>query len=306
MQYMKRFYGGAIVLLIFLSMVACAMEDMDGKIVDDGEFVAKLQDIRSGVLLIDRSGSMTTVRSATGNTRCVDALTMAREKVQRFFRDLGGLRIAIWTFQDSGVTPLHAGYITSEAAALSYVDSLSPTGCSGYTPLAEAMCRAVDGKPASVVTLSPLPGYLAILTDGGENNSDVCNGPLGDIFTAGTWPNQVYFKIFGKVVNVDTSYWIPDTVLNFTGQSRESDLPESDLPESDLIDIELGTAARPVVNNSTCANENQCESHLFYHIQSNIGGTYGVVRDSDDDYPCSYGQCPPPKPPGPSGEPPEW
>ena len=256
----------------------------------NGDFDAQAISYQHGVLLVDRTGSMMGIRSATGNRRCQDAIVQAKEKVERFFNALNGQGVAIWGFRNSTISPFHPGYL-NEARALDLLDNLDPNGCHGSTPLAEAMCNAADGV-AGAVSLSPKPGYLHVATDGGENNSSgACSGPSGHVYEAGTWQFKVRRKIaIAGIVPVDVAYWVEPTVLRSLDIDPETGEPRTVIQSDPTAQF-------------TCRRRAECESSLWAALSADTGGDYEVVTDTDTDYPCSFGNCPAPKNPDTGLEP---
>lgn len=155
------------------------------------------------VVLLDRTGSMTTTR-ATGNTRCSDALTLAKSDVASFFStnsNSTGASAAIWTFSSSS-TNLTGGFV-NQATAMAALNGLTPEGCTGSTALADAICDASDALIANFPNSSPLNMFLAISSDGGENSSSgACSGTSTTSttppFDAGSWQNKVLAKVQGQ------------------------------------------------------------------------------------------------------------
>lgn len=262
-----------------VSMTGCAADVAP----DETESVSTAEQAlfaHRGVLLIDRTGSMLQTRTSTGNSRCKDALTQAEEAVNEFFAPptpSTGNSLAIWTFTNSSVTKV-TGYV-NKTSALNAVRNLSPTGCSGSTPLADSLCQATD----ELAALSPKPNALHVSTDGDENNSTgVCSGPWGDIFTPGTWQYKVRERVFNAGLKLSTRFWIAPTTLDLVPR----------------IDVETGRPKPPGLPSTNisaiCSTSAQCEHLLFSTLADDTGGTYGVVKDNNTQYPCQYGQCPVP------------
>ena len=158
-------------------------------------------------VVLDRTGSMDAFRS-TGNTRCADALTLAVDDISDFEADHPGGFVTVWTFAGSSPVNLTGGF-ADPADAKAIINALSPTGCSGSTPLAEAMCAAAD-QIATVGVPAP-DKLLAVSSDGGENNSSgECAGPSSFSTTApydlGSWQNKVHAKLAGQSI-VLARFW---------------------------------------------------------------------------------------------------
>jgi hypothetical protein len=160
------------------------------------------------LVLLDRTGSMIAVRS-NGRTRCRDALELAVQDVVSFFGTNPGSSVSIWTFAGSAPTDLSGGFV-DQATALAVLNSLSPEGCAGSTPLAEAMCAASDELSASFPMNSPASLFLAVSSDGGENNSSgECAGfssASGPPYDPGSWQQKVRDKLLGQSVAL-TRFW---------------------------------------------------------------------------------------------------
>jgi hypothetical protein len=283
-----------------------------------------------GILLVDTTSSMNTIRPSTGNTRCEDAKTMARGMITDFFdpTKYDGDGIAIWGFtndptESDDVQPTITGYYSDAVSAKNAVNALS---CQGNSPLADALCKGVNGD-GETFTINPMLDYLFILTDGVENNSDgPCEGPSGSSGTMGTWQYNVIQEMLATGIRVDTRYWVnptllesPDSIDSFAAAEDEPFDPS--LEELQLVaDIEelpqakldqLVAANDPAANDTDAKCDVTCEElALFEQIAKASGGTWGVVKDDDANYPLEdtvdpvTGPVhPDPKPPvTPSGE----
>jgi von Willebrand factor type A domain len=133
------------------------------------------------LLLIDRSGSMQTVRS-DGRTRFQTAIDRAKEYVEasaslpRHF--------AVWSFEGTSYYR-HQGFTQDVSATLSTLNSLRVG--SGVTPLALAACAAVDEIKAyrpSVIARKKLR-----LGSDGEENSTPSNTQCAGPNSSTTYPN---------------------------------------------------------------------------------------------------------------------
>ena len=158
--------------------------------------------VRSMVVLVDASGSMTALRSSDGLTRFEGAQNRTRDWVNTFSGLQGSLEVAVFTFQnDATALPRTSGFVTP-AAAIAAIESLPGPG--GLTPLAGSLCDAV-----SLLVSRNTPGnrILVLGSDGLENNTPSvhpCFGPSSttDVvpYTAGSWQNLVYTQAVGSVV----------------------------------------------------------------------------------------------------------
>jgi hypothetical protein len=258
-----------------------------------------------GILLFDTTSSMNTVRPSTGNTRCVDGKTMARGMINDFFdpTKYDGDGIAIWGFTNDpsssdDVQPTITGYYNDAVSAKNAVNALS---CQGSSPLADAMCKGVNGD-GETFTINPMLDHLFIVTDGVESNSDgPCEGPSGSSGTMGTWQYNVIQEMLATGIRVDARYWVnptllesPDSIDSFAAVEDEPFDPS--LEELQLVaDIEelpqarldqLMAANDPAAGDTDAKCDVTCEElALLEQLAKMSGGTWGVVKDDDTHYP---------------------
>lgn len=289
-----------------------------------------------GVLLFDTTSSMNTVRSSTGNTRCYDGKTMARGMINDFFNParFNGDGLAIWGFTNNpyandDVQPTLTGYYSDAASAITAVNALS---CAGSTPLADALCKGVNGD-GETFTISPMLDMMFIVTDGLENNSNgACSGPSGSTTTPGTWQYNVLAEMLSTGIRVDTRYWVNPTALaapasidSFAAAEDEPFDPSleelqiaADIEElsPEKIDQLLGAnanaaagAEEPGAEAGGAVVQPDCdvtcqELGLFEAMALQSGGTWGVVKDDDVHYPVEDTVDPPTGPVHPAEAPP--
>ncbi|HYO74117.1 MAG TPA: VWA domain-containing protein [Archangium sp.] len=251
------------------SLQAIALGDVRGEVGQKAQLVVAertfgapsmvtLAGNRYGMILIDRTGSMMQQRS-TGNSRCKDALIQARGALTEFFGTaVGGTHMAVWTFTNSAVTKLTPTYVGKDDA-LAALNSLDPSGCSGSTPLADAMCWVADDMQA----LEPKPTLLHVATDGYENNSyGECSGPSGSYTTPGTWQNKVLTRLTAAKVRARVDFWVAQTTLELAPGNQANTL-------------------------TTCSSVEQCEEQFFAALAEQTGGEYHRVKDNNTAYPCT-------------------
>lgn len=282
-----------------------------------------------GILLVDVTGSMNAVRVATGNTRCHDARTMAQGVIAEFFDParISGDGLAVWAFTNDSandddndgdpgeaddVQPVAVGYYTDEASATAAIAGLT---CGGSTPLADAMCKALNGD-GETFTLSPLPDQLFILTDGTDDSSDgPCSGLSGSTTTPGSWQSKVFAEMTATGVTVDTRYWIdpihllsPESVDSFAIDQEPGEPPSSGLPlvadagdpSAAMVDqLADGAPNGEPITQQGC--DDSCEElALCTAMADESGGSCGVVSDDSNSYPLDdcidphEGPVPPP------------
>ncbi|AKF85500.1 hypothetical protein MFUL124B02_13215 [Myxococcus fulvus 124B02] len=224
---------------------------------------------RYGLILIDRSGSMNTVRSSTNNTRCYDSVKQAGIELEKLFDPSGADRthVAVWTFTGTEITKrttAPVGKVEAQAA----IDLLKNETCAGDTPLAESMCFAIDYLSA----LDPgFATYLYIGTDGYENSSDgPCTGPSGNVTDLASWHGKVFKKANDSLVKTSTSFWVSST------------------------DLELAPGQPQALARTCSATERKiCDEQLFNKLATGSGGEYRRAVDTNTSYPCaSSGSCP--------------
>ncbi len=213
------------------------------------------------LILLDRTGSMTVTRPSTGNTRCEDALALAQQDLADFVATRpAGSWVAVWTFADDAPSDLTGGFVDPSLAAAALA-ALSPTGCSGLTPLAEALCAA--GDPFAGLGAGVSDRQLAVSSDGEENNSSgPCAGPSsggGPPWDPGSWQERVETRLTGLAV-VQARYWGSVTESGF---DRERRVPRTEGLVSDAA--------------------------FFEHLAVVTGGTFQNVGDGDPLPPPFFG-----------------
>lgn len=280
-----------------------------------------------GILLIDTTSSMTTVRSSTGNTRCYDAKVMAESIINDFFDPSGidGDGLAVWGFVNTtqttdDVQPAMTDYFTDAASA---IDSLAGFSCAGgSTPLADAMCKGLNGDGETFI-IDPMLDWLFILTDGFENSSDgPCAGPSGSTETPGTWQYNVIGQMAATGIRVSVRYWLYPELAWDVGTidaladgdhdpSTEELLLVADVEElpSSTVDALMaaadGTSAAEAPQPTA---EQDCDSTcqelaMFEVLAVESGGSWGIVTDDDPNYPRTDAIDPDTGPVHPSPEP---
>ena len=199
-------------------------------------------------VVIDRTGSMTV--GSTSVDRCTAAEQRAISTIQDFQNRHPSGRVMVMTFAGNSSNTLTSGYV-APADAINAVNSAGP--CSGLTPLADAICTAIDSLEQNAA-----PGTikeLAFLTDGGENNSfGVCSGPSSVSSTApydpGSWHANVRNRALAGDVTVTVDYY---------GSTVRT------------IDIETGEQIRALV----------LDTDFFEELANATGGVYTFFDDSE-------------------------
>ncbi len=310
-----------LISVLVLAAAGCSVSNDDAGAIDGvtdvpdrptNELVDPVDPTRDGggygILIFDTTSSMNTIRDATGNTRCYDAQIMAHGIINTFFDPDGkdGDGIAIWAFANNGsntddVQPTSTGYYSDAASAIAAVNSLT---CLGTTPLADALCKGLNGD-GETFTINPMLDEMFILTDGYEDASNgVCSGPSGSLFTPGTWQNNVLLEMFATGIRVDVRYWVnptillqPETVDSFTFGEEEpydpfaeeleivADVEGVPLGQFDQLQGEPGAAAGGHHEGMGICGVACRELALFEEMAVESGGSWGVVADDDNRYP---------------------
>ncbi|MEM9452895.1 MAG: hypothetical protein AAGF11_01865 [Myxococcota bacterium] len=282
-----------------------------------------------GILLVDVTGSMNATRVATGNTRCHDSRTMAQGVIAEFFDParISGDGLAIWAFtndsandddndgdpgESDDVQPTSVGYYTDEATATAAIAGLT---CGGSTPLADAMCKALNGD-GETFTLSPLPDQLFILTDGVDDNSNgPCAGISGSTTTPGSWQSKVFAEMTSTGIVVDTRYWIDpihllslESIDSLATEAGPNEPPPPELPLVADAGDPLAATGDPLVEgapNGQPIAQQGCDAScqelaLCTAMAEESGGSCGIITDNSTAYPLDdcmdplEGPVPPP------------
>ena len=132
---------------------------------------------RTMVVLIDASGSMTTIRPSDSKTRFNKAKEEAYSRVGSVQSNGGLSGVAVYVFHGTGITQHTTGGVGPFGAFVSPADAQDIilnhlTVTSDLTPLAGSLCDTID-----IARHSGTPGvtamrFLEVYSDGGENNTD--------------------------------------------------------------------------------------------------------------------------------------
>lgn len=212
------------------------------------------------VVLLDRTGSMQALR-ASGVTRCSDALTMARLDVESFFvrhPEATGSSLAVWVFGND-VVNLSGGFV-DQASALAVLDELDPEGCTGTTPLADALCEASDALVQTFPNAQREELFMAVSSDGGENDSSgACAGPDSEAetppYSDGSWQNNVFAKLTAQNI-IDIRFW------------------------DDFASVTRSTPVTREGKRSRVANKAVSDTSFFRTLAGATGGSFTLVNDN--------------------------
>lgn len=176
-----------------------------------------------GCIVLDRTGSMMEPYNFDHTkTKCEVALASAKIDVNSFFTKYPAGLMKVWTFAGSSPTDETGAYVT-KASAMSVLNPISPTGCTGMTPLADAICDAANDFPYGVNL------EMYVQTDGEENNSNgPCSGPHSQSETppydTGSWQHKAWATVIGQEI-FNVKYWFD--VAKSGGIDTETGKPRS-------------------------------------------------------------------------------
>lgn len=240
-----------------------------------GQLAQALTTVDKGIILIDRTGSMMMPR-ANGHSRCADALKMAETAVNEFFYGYGGASVAVWTFNGASTVHLTSNYV-SPTDAITAIKSLYPEGCNDVTPLADALCLAVDELGVYAAANPTAKYHLITETDGEENSSmGPCAGDSSALGNPSSWRSKVALRVMLKApsANLKTTFGHFD---------------QNELIMARKVDPETGKAI--VHSDSDVAGRN-LDYDTFLNLAESTDGVYDRMADYDTQYECTFGKCP--------------
>ena len=235
---------------------------------------------RTMVVLLDATGSMQTLRSDNGLSRFDQAKLDAADRVLKKSRETEGLsKVAVYKFFGTGmvlestsspdgfVTPFEAGNVIMAA-----------TVTSDLTPLAGAMCAAVDVARTSG-TGATTTRFLEVFSDGAENNTigPPCAGPFSVAlntapFDSGpppSWQNLVWTRTTNPLPAIQVD---PTLYHDETGAFAASAL-------ANVETAKLAALGRPQARAVTLAAA-ATDADLFAALAADTGGTFTEVVDT--------------------------
>ena len=235
---------------------------------------------RKMLVLVDASGSMSTTR-ADAATRFAAAKIRAQKKiVEHAASGLDG--VAVYTFSDITSTLQTAGFVDTTTAfnAVGALDLATVGG--GNTPLAGAVCDAVDVLVAQTATLR----ILELASDGEENftpTTHPCFGPASTDstppYSAGSWQNKVYNKVAdaanGMIVQIDL--FDPGPVVGTAALAAAASDPEAQVTAKTRL---VAAAAAAAVGDGP-----PTLTDFFTQIALVSGGRLTVIEDTSPTLP---------------------
>jgi hypothetical protein len=226
---------------------------MNGRIVVAGLVAALVSVIGSNaaladrkmVVLIDASGSMSTVRT-DGFTRFETAKARAKSKIAEQKAIDATTTFSVYTFSDVSSTPQTAGFVTATTAntAIDGLDLLTVGG--GITPLAGSVCDAVDVLVATGATTK----VLQLASDGEENSTpatNICAGPFSTDpsppYSGGSWQNKVLNYAGDNGINVQIELFDPGPIVTLAARAAAARDPEAQLTARTKLITAIAAAA---------------------------------------------------------------
>lgn len=171
----------------------------------------------------------------------------------------------------SAPVSLTRGFVAPDVAlaqlqALAATDDALTSSCNGLTPLADTMCTALDSLVAGFS--DPFDTrVMKIITDGGENSSDLdlpttCDAsvPFGDPGYESSWISNTFVKFATSPATRLDSIMFTDLFLDGTRADRTE---------------KQGTVSR-------AARLSEAETNLLVSLAINSGGTAELLDSTDD------------------------
>lgn len=130
-----------------------------------------------GTVIIDQSVSMNKLR-ADNVSRCEVAINLANQAVREFFDELSGKKLNIKIFGSKGKLKSITNGFASRSESMQALAGLSKVCNLGLTALGDAICSSIDELRSYAVRVQGHQRNLTIfvMTDGLENDSEVCGG----------------------------------------------------------------------------------------------------------------------------------
>jgi len=210
----------------------------------------------------------------SGEIRCKSAWMDVNSEIGDFFlANPAGSSLAVWTFVGTESMELTNGFGDQDAARA----ALSPLGdipCANHTPLAEAVCDAVDALVAAFPGMPAAQLQVSITSDGLETRSDgPCAGDR-DLFP------PLGYSPSGTMCPDPTNPGDPEAFLTGSWQQRVCDhaignavvlakLWDQGSQAASAIDSETGLAITPAV-----------PDEIFFTALANAsGGAFTLIDD---------------------------
>jgi len=232
---------------------------------------------RKMLVLIDASGSMSTVR-ADAQTRFDAAKARALDQIG-VQAGIGLDAVAVYTFSDTTSTLQTVGGFVDPNIAITAITGLDLfTVGGGNTPLAGAMCDAVDALHAVTATEK----ILEVASDGEENftpNTNLCFGPFSTDpnppYSVGSWQNLVYNKVAGAGIAVQIDLFDAGPIDGFAAR-----LTAMTDPEGALTARTRAVSAFSMMAAAAAGDGPPTLSDFFTQIALVSGGRLTVIEDT--------------------------
>lgn len=235
------------------------------------------------VVLLDATGSMQAIRPDNMRTRFAQSLLDAEDRVNTVAGQVEGLsKVAVYKFFGTGTelqtpSPDGTGFVSPFDAILKI---RAATVTDELTPLAGAMCSAVDAARASGTVPTTTTRFLEVFSDGVENNTTLppCAGPFSVVlniapFDTGSWQNLVFVRTTNPLpeVTVEPTLYRDETGTFAFAKSAAADLEGAKLaalgrPQQSAFAVGLAAPAT--------------DADLFAALAAATGGRFVEVVDT--------------------------
>ncbi|MBQ4835260.1 MULTISPECIES: VWA domain-containing protein [Pseudoalteromonas] len=218
-----------------------------------------------GILFLDRSGSMMTLRPDK-QSRCAYSKQQAISKATKFFLDssINGQKLNVKTFSSGGqIQSITNGFVDFTGAFMA-LQQLDGEGCRGATALAEAMCDGADELRTNFSVEASRGALLRVYgsSDGDENASPVthCGGA--------NWQANVTAKYLMELPQVQFNA----TIYTGTVQS---------IAMSDKLNAAIANDLPAYAMSPNTYTKNVPTFDFLKQLAAQTGGTVEEVSDSD-------------------------
>ena len=242
---------------------------------------------RKMLVLIDASGSMS-IQRADLQTRFDAAKARALDQIG-VQAGLGLDAVAVYTFSDTTSTLQTPGGFVDPNVAITAITGLDLfTVGGGNTPLAGAMCDAVDALNAVTATEK----ILEVASDGEENftpPTHPCFGPFSTTsappYSPGSWQNLVLSKVSLAGIAVQIDLFDPGPITTLAARFSTSFDPEAGLTTQARALSAFSMMAAPA---AVAAEDGPPTlKEFFTEIARATGGRLTVVEDTTPTLPVA-------------------
>jgi hypothetical protein len=242
---------------------------------------------RKMLVLLDASGSMG-IQRADLQTRFDAAKARALDQIG-IQAGLGLDAVAVYTFSDTTSTLQTVGGFVDPNVALATIGGLDLfTVGGGATPLAGAMCDAVD----ALIAVTATEKILEVASDGLENNTPAAHACAGidsasstPPYTPGSWQNKVLAKVNAAGIAVQIDLFDSGPITTLAARFATALDPEASLTSQARARSAFSMMAAP----SAVAAEDGPPTleQFFTEIARASGGRLTVIADTTPSLPVA-------------------